>query len=142
MSHVIEGKGTYLDLDVLADVARDFGAELVRGQRTYAWYGHSVGDYPIPAGMTAADLGKCEHAIRLAGCEYEIGLVRRPDGKGFSAVFDFWGPGLALKQTFGEGAATLMDAYNAEIQKRHYQRRGYRVTVAREDGAYVVKATR
>ena len=45
-------------------------------------HGHLVGDWPVPAGLTEATVGKCAHAVRvrpecscLGNNPYEIGLV-------------------------------------------------------------------
>ena len=67
MSHVATINIEVKDLDALGIAAGRIGLELVRGQKEYRWYGQSVGDYPLPAGLTEADLGVCEHAIRIAG---------------------------------------------------------------------------
>lgn len=121
MSHIedvdvlIEDK----DLETLAEVLATFGATLKRGQTHYAWFGTSVGDYPLPKGFTAADLGHCDHAIKLPSAKYEIGVVRRKDGNGYTLLYDFWGQtqGLPLKTTFGDKLSKLTTAYG--VAKAH-----------------------
>src|SRR5678815_3137009 len=95
------------DLNALKGAVKELGAIWREGQKTYEWYGRSVGDYPLPDGFTAKDLGKCEHAIRLAGTEYEIGVVPKKHGGGYTLLYDFWGPGQRLKSHFGDGLAKL-----------------------------------
>jgi hypothetical protein len=105
--------------------------ELVEG-KTYKWFGQSVGDYPLPVGFTAADMGKCDFVIRVtdsaleaAGLSrdnvYEVGVVRRRDGKpGYMLMYDFWNNGYGLmpflsgKSRNGEDANLLFDAYAIE----------------------------
>lgn len=84
----------------------------------------------MPAGMTAEDLGKCSHVLRVKGnsSAYEIGVVRRRDGRpGFSLVFDFWGSnGRALEQKAGSKCGALLQEYSAAVVTKNA--RGYSVT--------------
>jgi hypothetical protein len=94
MSHVVKCKIKPTDLDALSAACDTLGLELRRGQKTYHWWGHSVGDYPLPAGFKASDLGHCEHAIRIkgdSGYAYEIGVVKAREGSGYELLFDFYG---------------------------------------------------
>src|SRR6266446_5904173 len=100
MSHVAEIDMEIKDLDALKAAAQDLGLEFCEGQQTYKWYGHSVGDFPMPAGFKEQDLGKCEHALRVKGNPgaYEIGIVPRRDGRpGYTLLWDFWAGGLGLQ---------------------------------------------
>lgn len=68
-----------------------------------------MGDYPLPKGFTKADLGKCEYAIRVKGAggdTYEIGVVKRRDGKdAYTFLYDFYGGGNGLiKKLFADDA--------------------------------------
>lgn len=114
MSHVTAIKAKIKDLDALERALKENfpHARLIRGKKTYGWYGRSVGDYPVPEGIKAEDLGKCDHAIHLDSTSYEIGLVQKEDG--FAMVYDFWGPGQQLKQTFGDNLSKLTQAYGVE----------------------------
>jgi hypothetical protein len=134
MSHVAEIELEVRDLDALAEASRRLGLEFVQGQETYRWYGATLGDYPLPAGFTAEDLGRCEHAIRLppgnaAGREpYEIGVVRRRDGRpGYSLLWDFWMGGFGLQEKVGAGCARLRQEYAAETTRREARRQGFGV---------------
>jgi hypothetical protein len=40
--------------------------EFLRGQKTFKWYGQD---------------GKCDHAIKIPGCRYEIGINTSPKGE-------------------------------------------------------------
>jgi hypothetical protein len=127
MSHVTAIDINITDLKALQGAVQELGAEWRGGQKTYEWYGHSVGDYPLPAGFTAADLGKCEHAIRLAGTDYEIGVVKKKDGSGYTCLYDFWGPGMKLKSHFGDGLAKLKQMYGVHKATAAARAKGYMV---------------
>lgn len=126
MSHLVTETMEIHDLDALARAAEECGMELVRGQRAFKWYGRSVGDYPLPAGFTAEDLGKCEHAIRVKGADartYEIGVVNRRDAEGnrlpgYSLLWDFWAGGYGLEKVAGKGCANLKQSYTMQGIKK------------------------
>lgn len=148
MSHLVTIKHQFLDLDTLATAAKECGLELVRHQRTFKWYGQSVGDYPLPEGFQVEDLGKCEHAIRIPGDSraYEIGVVRRRDGKpGWTLLFDFWGScGKALEDKAGHRCSGLIQQYVLAQTKKTLQRQGKRVLGIKmtEDGHMRVQVGR
>lgn len=110
MSHVttIETEEESYDIDALKQMCLDEGWEWREGQTTYKWYGTHVGDYPIPAGFTKADMGRCNHAIRIPGASYEIGVVNK--GGKVKLLWDFWGSG-GLPQKLGQKAEKLKQAY-------------------------------
>lgn len=141
MSHVVQIELEIKDLDALAKSAEQLGLELVRGQQTYKWYGHSVGDYPIPNGFTANDLGKCEHALRVKGNPraYEIGLVRTRGKVGsYTMLWDFYGGGFGLQEKVGDDAVKLQNEYAAQVSMRQMQRKGYRVSIQRKDDQIIL----
>jgi hypothetical protein len=110
MSHITSININITDLSALKAAITEFGAEWREGQQTYTWFGRSVGDYPLPEGFTKEDLGKCEHAIRLPGCEYEIGIVRKKDGTGFTLLYDYWSPReYHQERVNGEHPVTVVD---------------------------------
>ncbi len=102
MSHVVSISTRLTDLAAIkaacAEISKAIGKAVTfkENQKTYAWYGYSVGDYPLPAGFTKNDLGHCDHAIAVEGAGYEVGLARAKDGNGWILLFDWWGPGNAL----------------------------------------------
>jgi hypothetical protein len=139
MSHVATVDVEIKDLDALAEACKRIGLEFVSGQQTYRWYGMSVGDYPLPAGFTADELGKCEHAIRIPGSEtaYEIGVVCRRDGRaGHTLMWDFWAGGKGLEALAGKDCRNLKREYAAVVAKRQAQRSGFQVNEQRQpDGS-------
>lgn len=137
MSHVATIDLDIRDLDALADACSALGLELRRGQTTYAWYGTSVDDTPLPPGRTVADLGTCAHAIRLRdhveGRDYEIGVVRRADGRGYTLEADSWGPGRRIHEACGGNSLRgLREQYAANVARRQLLRQGYRVQLHRD----------
>lgn len=125
MSHVVSSKGLITDLDCLeAVLAKHFPRmKLIRNQKTYKWYGQWVKDYhgsdaAYKNGIDPKSFGKCEHAIKLEGCGYEIGLVKVEGKDGYTAIWDFWGEGRKLSDAMGTGAERLMVAYGQEFCQR------------------------
>jgi hypothetical protein len=144
MSHVESIKLNITDLDALEAACKSIGLELSRGQKTYRWWGHSVGDYPIPAGFTANDLGKCEHAIRIPNnnSAYEIGVVKNRDGRdGYTLLWDFYAGGKGMQSMVGDSQASkLVQANQLEVASRNIPR-DYRIVdqqVDQTDGALVI----
>jgi hypothetical protein len=101
----------------------------MEGQRSFRWFGEIVGDGgPLPAGFTEADMGKCDHAIRIKGdmAHYEIGVCQRRDGKpGFTLLWDSWEG--VLQQKAGDKCGRLVQGYAAEVAIRQARRQGFRV---------------
>jgi hypothetical protein len=139
MSHVESVNVQITDLEALKDACKRLGVEFVPGKKNYNWFGRSVGDYKLPEGFTAEELGKCEHVIKVPGVNYEIGVVPAKKGKGYTLLFDFWGSagrhdGMKLKAKFGAGLTKLVDAYSIEALKRKAKSKGYLTTEKVVDG--------
>lgn len=124
MSHVSEIELKIKSLDALKSACARLGLEFIQGQTTYKWYGHWVGDYPLPSWLKVEDLGKCEHAIRVPGASYEIGIIER-EGE-IKLLWDFWGSG-GLERVLGKEGGRLKQAYTVEQAKAVARRAGYRV---------------
>lgn len=154
MSHVATVDVEITNLDDLDAACKRIGLELVRGQTEYRWYGAHVGDYPLPDGFSVDDLGKCEHAIRvpldspfyllspsvvgnvvISEIPYEIGVVRRRDGKpGFQLLWDFYRGGVGLNEFVGGPKSNhdgkmpkLKQSYAFAAASRVAKQRGFRV---------------
>lgn len=130
MSHLSDISGIEVrDLECLEAAAKQCGLELRRDQKTYKWFGRHVGDYPMPEGMTAADLGKCDHALSVVGRPgaYEVGVVKRPDGT-LRLLWDFWDGGKGLEAAVGKDGGRLLQEYSAAVQMKQARRNGHRCT--------------
>ena len=129
MSHIASIDIIITDLAALQAAARELGALWVEGKKTYNWFGQSGGDYPLPAGMTVDQLGKCDHVIALPGVRYEIGVVKRADGN-FTLAYDFYGrsgrhDGEKLLAHFGDGLAKIKQFYGLHKATIAARLRGY-----------------
>lgn len=143
MSHVESCRTAITDLTALKAACTRMGVEFVENTKTYRWWGRSVGDYPIPAGFTAKDLGHCDHVIRVPGVGYEVGVVKNKSGKGYTLLYDFYGQGQGLLEKFGKGLTKLADAYSVEVLKAKALAQGYFAEEATADnGEITLKVTK
>lgn len=152
MSHVADVGLVFEDLDCAEQAAIAHGGVLVRGQQTFKWFGAFYGDWHDATraaalkGRDPKTFGKCEHVIKLKdahGDAYEIGLVRRADGRGWDALYDAWGPGQQLEHTFGKDLRNLKQEYGAQVALKRLRRQGYRlISRTTVDGKLHVKVGR
>ena len=131
MSHVSTIDIDVTDLDALEAACNRLGSlKLMRGQREYRWWGRHEGDYPLPQGFAAADLGKCDHAITVVGNDiaYEVGVVARRDGRpGYTLLWDFYNGGYGLESHVGKNCDKLKQAYATEVATRVAKQQGMQV---------------
>lgn len=145
MSHVADIDLEIKDLDSLEAACKELGLELVRDQKTYKWFGSHVGDYPLPDGFTVADMGKCEHAIRIPGNTeaYEIGICKRRDGRpGYTALFDFWAGGKGMAAKAGPKCEKVVQEYSAQLNIKIAKKKGFTVTRTTVNGEIILNARR
>lgn len=136
MSHVDRIDLEILDMEAAALAAKELGGTLVK-QSTYAWWGTSVGDYPIPEGFTASDLGKCEYAIKVPGTEWEIGLAKAKGQQHYTMLFDFYGSSGAVLEKFlgGRQGNKFKSAYTKHTTILEARRQGWMVqTIKKNNG--------
>ena len=112
MSHIVSVKVEIRDLDALQKAAEAVGLEFRQDQKSYRWFGRNVGDYPLPEGVTADMLGKCDHALSVAGnpSAYEIGVCSQQDGS-YRLLWDFWRGGFGLQEAVGADCSKLVEEY-------------------------------
>lgn len=128
MSHVVTIDMSILDLESLKDAAAELGLYFVK-KPNFRWYMKHVGDFPLPVGFTAEDMGKCEYAIGIPNNKqaYEVGVVKRRDGKpGYTLMFDFWSGGLGLLEAIGGAAGKLKREYAIQVGIKEMRRKGFK----------------
>jgi hypothetical protein len=123
MSHVSEIDIVIRSLDALRAACERLGWHFIEGQTTYKWYGRWVGDSPLPKDTRNEDLGKCNHAIKVPGASYEVGVVETEDGT-YALRYDFWSSG-GLDVKLGKNAGLLKQAYGIEAAKIAARRKGF-----------------
>ena len=124
MSHIAKIELEINDPETLKLACERLGLQFIENQTTYSWYGTLLGDSPLPEGITVHDLGKCDHAIRVPGAQYEIGVVKR-DRK-YILLWDFWHHG-GLEQKLGKNAGRLKQAYTIERVRKEAKLKGHRI---------------
>lgn len=136
MSHVATVKCYVQSLDDTAAAAKALGFVLVRNVTAFAVHG-----YDVPP--------NCEHKLQLAdhkAGDYEIGLVKRTDGKaGWELFYNNWGQGgQRLHEKAGPGLNKLKSAIAEQVTRRILARQGYRIarTVNASTGAIELTATK
>lgn len=130
------GEPVIVDLEAVKLAALNLGMNCEE-RTTYEWWGHSVGDYPIPAGFTKEELGKnavlvlsLSEAQRLEAEKvygrgvkpYELAVVADPANPGcWTLMCDFFNGGYGLSGVvgapIGEGDAITI----APLLMMHYR---------------------
>ena len=124
MSHILDGKNIPIrNLAALKETCAVNSWSFMEGQRTHKWYGRWVGDTPMPAGLKVEDLGKCDHAIRVPGCAYEIGVRDNHDGT-YSLLYDYFSAGGLSQALGGDTLPKLAQSYATEMLKMEHRRLG------------------
>lgn len=126
-SHVVDVDVEIRDLGAFERACKTLGLTFERNRTTYRWYGTHVGDYPLPKGFTADQMGKCDHAAhRVDGKGYGLGLCKR--GSHYRLIFDFYGSGGSqLEETIGHRAKKLTAEYTVEMCISKAQELGWKV---------------
>lgn len=123
MSHVVKIEVLIKDLNALEKAGTQLmyngiGCKFIKDKKEYNWWGRHVGDYPLPEGMTVEEMGKCDHVIKVPGAEWEIGVVKEKDEKGYKLIYDFYGEkGKAIERVCGPQLGKLKQRYTIEALK-------------------------
>jgi hypothetical protein len=149
MSHVTAGLGIIKDIDCLErSVAKFPQLEFLRDKTSYEWNGEFYDDWgesneqltARARGVDPSQYGKCDHAIRMKGCQYEIGVTKREDGQGWSLVWDVW-RGQKLSATIGKDGEKLMTEYNLEFCQQFALQNGFAIDMQEVEGEAVITMT-
>ena len=130
MSHISKIELVIQSLEDLKEACRQLGFEFMENQKTYKWFGRWVGDTPLPEGVKIEDIGKCDHAIRVSGCEYEVGVIRRGDN--YILLWDYYHAG-GLEPKIGPNAGILKQAYTVARVRKEARQKGYRIREKKMD---------
>ena len=130
MSHIAKIELEIKDLQSLKEACKRLGFEFVPEQKSYKWYGKWVGDAPMPEGISMEQLGKCDHAIRVPGAEYQIGVVKRNEK--YLLLWDSWYEG-GLEAEIGRDGGLLKQAYAIESIKKVVRLKNYRLREVKTD---------
>ena len=108
MSHITRIELEIRDLETLERACARLGLELIKGQKTFKWYGREE---------------VCEHAIRVSGADYEIGVTKA--GSVYELQCDYYDQ--AVGRAIGNNGGLLKQAYAVERTKSEARRKGYAV---------------
>ena len=128
MSHVATIDIVISDLDALEAACKENGWRLMRGQKTYKWYGTWVNDYhgadaAYKHGVNPKSYGKCEHAIKVGGAgAYEIGVSRNEAGD-LVLIWDFYGG--SIEKACGKDCHKLFESYTKHVVTKKMKAKGY-----------------
>jgi len=145
MSHVTAVSLEVSDLKVLKAACDQLGLEFCEGQKTWKWVGRWYNDYGTAdaaynMGVPVKDYGKSAHAIKLAGCAFEIGVVANEAKPGtYLLAYDFVGPGRAIMDKLGKGLEKLKQAYGEQATLAFARRKGYAVARSVSGGKVTLK---
>jgi hypothetical protein len=109
MSHISKIELEVKDLGTLARACTRLGLELIKGQKTFKWYGQED--------------GQCDHAIKVPGATYEIGVIKAGNALGLQC--DYFDP--AIGKAIGQNGGLLKQAYAVERTKAEARRKGYTI---------------
>jgi hypothetical protein len=119
MSHLITNKLRINDLDILKKVIdADCRFKWKSNVKTFKTYQHGE-----ELNRAISTIGTLEHAIRINGCEYEVGVVRNKDGNGWSLMFDPFDQ--AAEKIVGRECETLMVMYGETYVRDYAERNGF-----------------
>jgi hypothetical protein len=108
MSHISKIELEVRDLAIIGQACSRLGLQLQKDQKTFKWYGQDA---------------TCDHAIRIPGASYEIGVIQK-DGR-YELQCDFYDSG--IEKAIGRQGGLLKQAYAVEKAKLEARRKGYTV---------------
>jgi hypothetical protein len=131
-SHVTKVDVQFKSLDAIRAAAEALGMDLLQ-KDTYRWWGRAVGDYPLPEGFSASDLGKCDYALGVRGSAdaFEAGLVLKNGA--YHMLYDFYGMrGQKLIKAIGQDASKFKAEYALAAARQRAEQLGWMVERQRD----------
>ena len=123
MSHIVTVQVEIKDLEAVRRMCANLGWEFLEGQTSFVWYGR--------------DPAKCDHAIRVPGCDYELGLEKHEDA--YKLLWDPFDNQLAQAMG-GKGGERFAQEYGLAAVTLEAERNGYTWHSTRLDnGSYEVE---
>ena len=108
MSHISKIELEVRDIQILGNACKRLGLELLKGQKTFKWYGKEA---------------ECDHAIRVPGADYEIGVTNK-NGL-YELQCDYYDRN--IEKVIGKKGGLLKQAYAVEKAKIEARKKGYSV---------------
>jgi len=118
VSHISKIEVEIQSLEDLKAACQELGFRFMENQKTHKWYGTNE------ASEKETEFGKCDHAINVPKCRYEIGVVKNDNH--YNLLWDHYYTG-GLKERIGKDAGILKQAYSVQRIKREARIKGYRV---------------
>lgn len=134
MSHLITNEVIITDLDILRKaVAGIKGLKWAEGKKEFkAYYRNDAQEHELG--------GKVEHVIEidkhLTANGYEVGVVRRKDGTGWSLVFDPYDYKAAMR--VGNNCEVIMSAYNEAYIRDFAEKNGFMMEESTDENGNIV----
>ena len=108
MSHISKIELEVKDLGVLSQACKRLGLNLIRGQKSFTWYGKD---------------GQCDHAIKVPKANYEIGVLHK-NGL-YELNCDFYDRNIEM--VIGRQGGLLKQAYAVVKTRLEAMKKGYSV---------------
>jgi hypothetical protein len=117
MSHISKIELVVNDIRSLKAACIRLGLSFAKNQTSFKWWGRKN--------------GICNHAIKIPGTAYEIGVHKQADR--YDLLVDYYDP--AVEAAIGSNAGKLKQAYAIERTRTEARRKGYTVVEKQtEDG--------
>jgi hypothetical protein len=111
MSHLTRIELELQDLQVLKSACKRLNLEFRQDQKEFVWF--------------ARRRTSCEAVIKVPGANYEIGIIRNQDRKGYNLQTDFYDKNIG--RAIGPNGGLLKQAYAIEKGKLEARKKGYQV---------------
>jgi len=115
VSHVCRVKLEVRDLAAIEAVFKELGCTLIRGKTTHTFWNRKQ--------------SPCEHAVKVPGTTYEIGLVQ--SGKGWTLAYDKYDG--VIEGVCGRQLQHVNEAYVKRVTRKKLAHQGFRFREQRLD---------
>lgn len=114
MSHISKIELEVKDLNILSQACTRLQLKFIRGQTKFKWFSQS---------------SSCDHAIKIPGANYEIGVVKHNNR--YDLNCDFYDRN--IEKVIGKNGGFLKQAYAVEKTKVEARKKGYSVLEKKTD---------